>query len=131
MGVSTVTPYLDHELVDFLGALPPSVRIDKALHTAAIRRVYPEFNDVPFAGDLNTPIVESSLHYRRLLAESLAYVGVRSVGRFVRKTSLLKHLASFAVSGGNLRMRIRWMAPFAARYLVQLEALLGFAAEGQ
>lgn len=129
LGVNAVTPYLDHELVDFLGALPPSVRIDKALHTAAIRRIYPEFDDIPFAGDLNTPIVDSNRHYRRLLVESMAYVGTHGDGRFVRRASLVRRLASFAVSGGNLRMRIRWTAPFAALYLVQLESLLGRAAQ--
>jgi asparagine synthetase B (glutamine-hydrolysing) len=123
-GVATITPYLDHDLVDFVLALPPSVKVDKELHTDAILRCYPEFSDIPFAGQLKSPLVESNAHYRRLLFEMLGYVLAYGTGRLVQRGQIMRRLFAFATSAGNVRMRMRWIAPFAALYLTQVEALL-------
>jgi hypothetical protein len=43
-GVDQVlSPYLDHELYDFLAALPARTLLDHSFHTDAIRRAYPRY----------------------------------------------------------------------------------------
>ncbi len=123
-GVMAVTPYLDHDLLDFLAALPKEVTLGKAAHDAAIHRTYPAFRDIPFAGDTPTPPHESNRHYRRFFVEGLAYLGTHGTGRFVQRGPMLRRLAGLAVSGGNLRMRMKWTAPYTALYLTQIESLL-------
>jgi asparagine synthase (glutamine-hydrolysing) len=123
-GVMAVTPYLDHDLVDFLAALPPKVSLDKAFHGTAIHQTYPAFSDIPFAGDTPTPPIESNRHYRRFFLESLTYLGTHGTGKLVQRGPMLRRLAGLAVSGGNLRMRMKWTAPYTALYLTQIESLL-------
>lgn len=123
-GVSAVTPYLDHDLVDFLAALPPDISLDKTAHDAAIGLAHPSFREVPFAGMNPTPVHESNGHYRRFFLESLVYLVSHGTGRLVERIPLLRRLSSLALSGGNLRMRMSWTAPFTALYLTQVESLL-------
>lgn len=123
-GVMAVTPYLDHDLSDFLAALPQEVRLNKAAHDASIHRSHPAIRDIPFAGDTPTPPHESDWHYRSLLLESLAYLGTHGTGSFVQRGSILRRLAGLGVSRGNLRKRMRWIAPFTAIYLTQIETLI-------
>jgi hypothetical protein len=56
--------------------------------------------------------------------ESLAYLANHGTGALVRRRPLLRRLLGLAVSGGNLRMRMRWTAPYAALFLTQIECLL-------
>lgn len=41
-------PYLDHDLYDFLAALPAELLLDHSLHTEAIRAAYPAYADLPY-----------------------------------------------------------------------------------
>jgi hypothetical protein len=123
-GVSTVTPYLDHDLVDFLASVPADIVMNKKFFNESTSRMHPEFDDIPYAGDHPTPLIEDNLHYRRFLLEAAAYLATAGNGQLVRRTSTLKHLSALAFSGGNLRMRMKWMAPYTAIYLTQLEAMM-------
>jgi asparagine synthase (glutamine-hydrolysing) len=45
---SVISPYLDHELFDFLISLPVKIIIDHKFHTETIERAYPELANVPY-----------------------------------------------------------------------------------
>jgi hypothetical protein len=122
-GITAVTPFLDHDLVDFLLSLPAEMYMDETFHTETIRRMHPEFDDIPYAGDKETAIIENNWHYRRLLLEIGAYIAVNGKGGLVRKGATMRRSLALALTRGNLRMRASWIAPFQAIYLAQLEAL--------
>lgn len=122
-GVMAVTPFLDQDLVDFLLALPPAINVDKDFHDAAINQAHPAFRDLPYAGSTPTPPTEDNSLYRRFLLETLAHLAIHGTGELVRRGPLMRRLLTLAVSGGNLRMRMRWIAPYAAIYLTQIESL--------
>ena len=122
-GVTAVTPFLDHDLVDFLLALPPAIKVDKHFHDAAINLLYPASRHLPYAGSTPSRPVEDNTHYRRLFLETLAYLATHGTGELVRRGKLMQRLLAMAVSRGNLRMRMRWTAPYAAIYLTQIESL--------
>jgi asparagine synthase (glutamine-hydrolysing) len=122
-GVLAVTPYLDQDLVDFLLALPWEINVDKDFHDTAINLAYPAFRDLPYAGGTPTPPVESNGHYRRFFLETLVYLATHGTGELVRRGQMMRRMLTLAVSGGNLRMRMRWTAPYTAVYLTQIESL--------
>lgn len=117
-GITAVTPYMDHDLLDFLTSLPPEMYMDKTFHTETIRRMHPEFNDIPYAGDKKTPLIESNWHYRRFFLEAGTYLTVNGRGRLVKKGSTVRRLLALAaLKEGNLRKRMSWIAPFTVLYL--------------
>jgi len=123
-GVTAITPYLDHDLVDFLNSLPAEMYLDQTFHTETIRKMHPEFNDIPYAGDIETPRIESNWHYRRFLFEASAYIAVAGHGHLIDRFQNARRLLALAVSHGNLRKRMTWMAPFTSVYLAQLESTI-------
>lgn len=122
-GVMAVTPFLDPNLLDFRLSLPPNINVDKAFHDTAIRLSHPAFGDLPYAGSTPSPPVEDNTHYRRFFLATLAYLATQGTGELVRRSKLMQRLLALAVSSGNLRMRMRWIAPYAAIYLTQIESL--------
>lgn len=121
-GLKAVTPYLDHDLFEFLASFPADMYMDKTFHTDTIRRMYPEFNDVPYAGGKNTPLIENNWHYRRLFTGISSYLAVNGRSWLVRKGPTIRRLLALAASReGNLRMRMSWIAPFTVLYMTQLE----------
>lgn len=122
-GITAVTPYLDHDLVDFLASFPADMYLDRSFHTETIRKVYPEFNDIPYAGDeKDTPLLERNSHYRRFLLETCMYLAVRGKGTLVEKRPTIRRLLGLAfMRDGNIRMHMSWIAPVTLLYLTQLE----------
>jgi len=121
-GIKAVTPYLDHDLFEFLASLPADMFMDKTFHTETIQRMYPEFNDIPYDGDRKTPLIESNWHYRRLFVEISAYLAVNGRSWLVRKGPTVRRLLALVASReGNLRMRMSWITPFTVLYMTQLE----------
>ncbi len=124
-GISAITPYLDHDLFEFLGSLPAEMYMDKSFHTETIHRMHPEFRDISFDGDETAPPKESNWHYRRFFAAASANVAVRGTGRLVNRGTTARRLLSLAIATGtDLRRRASWIAPLQVVYLTQLEALL-------
>ena len=120
-GITAVTPYLDHDLIDFLASLPVDMYLDKTFHTETIRVMYPEYSDIPYAGGNNTPVIESNMHYRRFLLESCLYLSVSGSGLLVDKLMTIRRMLALAfMRGGNIRMHMSWVAPFTVLYLAQL-----------
>ncbi len=123
LGVMAVTPFLDQDLLDFWLALPPAINVDKPFQDAAINLAYPAFRDMPYAGGTTAPPTENNGHYRRFFLETLAYLARHGTGELVRRKEVMRRMLALAASGGNLRMRMRWTAPYAAVYLTQIESL--------
>lgn len=128
-GVMAVTPFLDQDLLDFRLALPSTINVDKDFHDTAINRLYPSFRGLPYAGSTPTPPTENNGHYRRFFLETLVYLAAHGTGELVRRRQMMQRLLTLTVSGGNLRMRMRWIAPFTILYLTQIESLLARSAE--
>jgi hypothetical protein len=127
-GITAITPYLDHDLFDFLGSFPAEMYMDKTFHTEAIHRMHPGLRDIPFDDDNTSPPEDSQGHHRRFLAEAGAYLALRGSGKLVDRGTTARRLLSLAVSaGGNLHRRMNWIAPLHVVYLTQLEALLSSA----
>ena len=122
-GVMAVTPFLDQDLFEFLLALPSAINVDKDFHDTAISLSYPAFKNVAYAGGTPTPPIESNNHYRRFFLETTAYLASKGTGGARRQRSCDTSAAHFGIAGGNLRMRMRWTAPYAAVYLTQIESL--------
>ena len=59
------TPYLDHDLVDFLLSLPARVFLPPSFHADTIHRAYPEYAQIPF----ETPTVRRDARYHQELRE--------------------------------------------------------------
>jgi asparagine synthetase B (glutamine-hydrolysing) len=120
-GITAVTPFLDHDLFDFLASLPTEMFIDRTFHTETIRHMHPGFKNIPYAEN-SEPIKENNRHYRRFLAEAGAYLAFRGDGSLIKRGPTIRRLLALALlNGGNLRMRMSWIAPFAALYMTQLE----------
>lgn len=122
-GISAITPYLDHDLLDFQLSLPLSTYMDKTFRTETIRKMHPEFDDIPYAGDKNTPPIEDNLSYRRFLLETGAYLAVNGKGWLVKREPNVRRLMALSFGRGNLRMRMSWIIPFSVLYMAQLEKL--------
>jgi hypothetical protein len=69
------TPYLDHDLYDFLMGMPATIMSpdlaagDKSFHTEAIHRAFPQHARVPFE-DKRAPQIDPRAHHRRFAAEA-------------------------------------------------------------
>ena len=72
------TPYLDHDLYDFLMGLPPTVMSrnladGKAFHTDAINRAFPQYAHLPFE-DKKAKRIDARAHNARFAAEAGRYL---------------------------------------------------------
>lgn len=123
-GLVASTPFLDQDLLDFRLALSPAINVDKSFHDAAINLLYPELRELPYADSTQQSPIENNGHYRRFFLETLAFLVTQGTGDLLNKGPVMRHLLSLAASGGNLRMRMRWTAPYVAIYLTQIESLL-------
>lgn len=113
------SPYLDHDVFDFLTTLPVSMLVDRTFHSDAIARAYPAYAHVPYA-DKHAPHTDDSELRARFLTEL--------AGRFVlrKPSSLMNNVVPRAkmfaglMFGGRLRP---WLSPLIV-YLDQLECLI-------
>jgi hypothetical protein len=93
IAIGTVhTPYLDHDLVDFLTSLPLSIVVKKTLHTDAIAKAFPEFGDIPFESDWRTR--NDPWHFVRLSRELALSLVERPHSTLLR---ILPLLARFSI----------------------------------
>ena len=92
------SPYLDHDLFDFLAGLPVDQIIDRKFHEETIRSTYPRFADIPFSGS-GGPL----------------YTRTAPFLTFARKLSRSLPTNRFAI---NPYLRKRYVAPRLARSVV-------------
>lgn len=126
-GLMAITPFLDHDLLDFRLALPPDINVDKVFHDTVINHCHPELRELPYADSTKQPQIENNDHFRRFFLETLVFLATQGTGELLNKGPVLRHLLALAFSRGNLRMRMRWTAPYVAIYLAQIESLLANA----
>lgn len=117
---TTYSPYLDHDLFDFLSALPAKLIVGTDLHTEVIHKAYPQFAQVPFE-DKNAPERPDAAFFRRFAKNTLEYV-TRQKSEWLKRSyvvpRLMRCLADASYSGS-----INWLAPLSI-YLLQLEDLV-------
>jgi hypothetical protein len=105
------SPYLDHEVYDFLSSLPPGIQLDKQFHSDAIRRAFPQYAHIPFE-EKNAPAAESRKQYIQFRKDFALYVVSKKPSSLFRRSSLLP-----ALLGPLVRRRL---SPLVL-YLFQLE----------
>jgi asparagine synthase (glutamine-hydrolysing) len=59
---NVISPFLDHELFDFLISLPAEIIVDHSFHTDTIRLAYPEFASIPFEDKTSPGFDRSRIH---------------------------------------------------------------------
>jgi asparagine synthetase B (glutamine-hydrolysing) len=114
------SPFLDHDLYDFLASLPVKLMLDHGLHDEAIRAAYPKYADIPY----ETPEVPGARSVRRTLAtagELAAFVLRHRPRRLVNTGFVLPRLAAALLSLGCWTTTA-WSVPLVV-YLTQLESI--------
>jgi asparagine synthase (glutamine-hydrolysing) len=87
--VGTVfSPYLDHELYNFLASLPASLLLDRNFHTETIQQAYPLYSNIPYARDSGDPW----LHNWQFALELMRYVYLNHSSQLVRNSYLFPRL---------------------------------------
>lgn len=92
------SPFLDHELYDFLTSLPATMLLDRRFHTEAIRRAHPRFADIPFERG-ETPTVVRRTQFRRFSLELACYALRQTPSPFVRTSLLIPRLILGVIDG--------------------------------
>jgi asparagine synthase (glutamine-hydrolysing) len=120
------TPYLDHDLYDFLMGLPADVLTpdlktwDKSFHSEAIARAFPQYRELPYENKL-APTLDRRAYDSRFAAEAGAFI-VRNLPReprLVQRSYVLPRALCAAAMQGFGRRR-PWFAG-SCLYLTQLE----------
>jgi asparagine synthase (glutamine-hydrolysing) len=114
---TTYAPFVDHDVFDFLTALPSGFFLDHTFHAEAIRRAYPRFAHVPYA-DKNAPGTDERSHLRGFGRELAWRMLGKRPPRMMRTAFLLPRLASCVLSGRHSP----WYLVLAT-YLNQLEVI--------
>jgi asparagine synthetase B (glutamine-hydrolysing) len=115
------SPFLDHDLCDFLIGLPAEMTLDRQLHDDAIRAAYPKYADLPYESRL--PESAGALdrrHTFRNIRELTAYILRKRPRRLTNPSFVLPRLGAGLASFGSL-----WPGSWfvhAVLYLTQLES---------
>jgi hypothetical protein len=119
-GITVYAPYLDRDLFDFLAALPAELLMDRALHTDAIARAWPQHAEIPYERK-GLRVVNRRAHRRCAAAVATAILNGRS-RPYVRRAAALAPLAT-VVDGAAHRL---WQAPLVL-YLNQIAEIARMA----
>ncbi len=118
------TPYLDHDLYDFLTSLPPEIVLDHQFHTETIQMAYPEHRGIPFEKKQVESVRDPS-YFRRLCRELVSAVLRHGHSELIRSSLVLPRVAIGAVDGNS---GWTWWGATRALLLLQLEELAQCAA---
>ena len=117
--LTVYSPFLDHDLYDFLASLPAELTLDRGLHDEAIRAAYPSYAHVPYEGP------EAPVRSRRRATEAardLAALLLRHrPRRLVAAGAALARVAVTLCSAGG-RPVPAWSLPLIV-YLTQVDAV--------
>ena len=117
--VGTVfSPYLDHDLYDFLSSLPPETIENKNFHAEAINRAFPEHSLIPLS-DKKKNFLYSRKYALKFSRELISYLSLHPGSDFVRSSYIFPRLLRCLVDRRYSRTLV-WFGPLTA-YLVQLE----------
>ncbi len=110
------SPYIDHEVFDFMTSQPASMYLDYQLHTDAIARAHPEFAHVPYEKKDYSRVRPNN--FRKFTLEVSRYHLTRR-SRSMRDSFLWSRLlANLALGHGG----ITWLSPLTI-YFTQLDDL--------
>ncbi|XSG86406.1 MAG: asparagine synthase-related protein [Methylohalobius sp. ZOD2] len=113
------TPYLDHDLYDFLTSLPPEIVLDHRFHTETLWKAYPRYRTLPF--EQKKPGSVKDRAYFRRLSRELAGVAIRhGTSGIIRRSLILPRLAVCAMDGNSDWL---WWGATRGLFLLQLEEL--------
>jgi len=121
-GIGTVySPFLDHDLCDFLIGLPAEMTLDRRLHDDAIRAAYPKYADIPYEARIpEAARARDRRHDLRNIRDLTAYILRARPRRLTNPSFVLPRLAAGLASFGSV-----WPGSWfvhAVLYLAQLEA---------
>lgn len=111
------TPYLDHDLYDFLASLPPEIVLDHQLHTETIQTAYPRYQAIPYE-QKEAGSMQDRSYFRRLCRELAGVMLRHGASGLVRNSFVLPRVAACAVDGNS---RWVWWGPTRTLFLLQLE----------
>lgn len=114
------SPFLDHDLVDFLLSLDISFNTGTWFHDEVIAKAFPEFKHIPFEAP-NSPLTKNARRTFRSSRELTALCMKESNGYLLRKDFLWPRIATRMASFG-LTDAGSWFLPTIV-YLVELEHL--------
>ena len=113
------SPFVDHDLFDFLTTLPSSMLIDHCFHDDTIARAYPHFAHIPYAHNAISGSDDRATRTRFATDAARALMlGKRS--RLTKNVMPRAKLLATLVSGGRVAP---WVSPTII-YLHQLELIL-------
>jgi asparagine synthase (glutamine-hydrolysing) len=111
------TPYLDHDLYDFLTSLPPEITLDHEFHTETIWKAHPRYRGIPFEHEKQAT-VRDRVYFRRLCREMTAVMLQHGASEVVRRAFVLPRVAACAIDGNS---RWAWWGPPRTLLMLQLE----------
>jgi len=97
------SPFLDHDLFDFLTSLPATMLLDRQFHTETVRRAHPRFARIPFESRA-TPTGMYRSHFRRLALELGWYTLRHTPSPIVRTSLLIPRLVLGVLNGDHVKM---------------------------
>jgi asparagine synthase (glutamine-hydrolysing) len=116
-GFRVHTPYLDHDLYDFLTSLPPEITLDHQFHTETIWRAHPQYRAIPFEHKKESTVKDRS-YFRQLCREMTGLLLRHGDSGLVRRAFVLSRLAACAMDGNS---DWTWWGPSRTLVLLQLE----------
>lgn len=100
-------PYLDRDLFDFLAALPAEQLMDRALHSDAIARAWPQLAHLAY--ERKGATLDDRWAQRRLAAATLAAVLRPRSRALLRRQRLVPALAATLADGSSERLWHAWL----------------------
>ena len=119
--LTVYAPYLDRDLFDFLASLPAEQLMDRALHTDAIARAWPQHAHLAYERKGRT--IEDPWAHRRLAAACLAAVFRPRSRASLRRGTLVPALAATLADGWSERLWHAWLV----LYLDQIAEMMRIA----
>jgi asparagine synthase (glutamine-hydrolysing) len=104
--VTVFAPYLDRDLYDLLAALPARLLMDRALHTDAIAKAWPQYAHVPY--ERKGMKVHDRRAARTIAQQLMRIVSRQHVRQWLRPSALLPALAATVLDGNGERL---WHVP--------------------
>ncbi len=106
--ITAFAPFLDCDVFDFLGSLPPELTIDRTLHTETIATAFPGYADIAYAQPARR---NEDAGFQRTLAWGLLTMLARSgKRRLLNRAGLLPSIGTTLVTGATDRL---WAVPLA------------------
>jgi asparagine synthase (glutamine-hydrolysing) len=113
-------PYLDHDVYDFLAALPADIIMDHAFHTDVIRTAYPGWAHLPFE-DKALPGHDFSAQHADFARSFSQFAGLLPRSSWIRQPSFSARLLASRISRSFARTTNWYLRP--ALWVFQLEGL--------